>query len=331
MPDTAQETTSRFRLAVLACAVVALQGCNTKHSPPPQDASLRSVVPNEAQRAAREANRQKRQIVHRKNSSEKADELVVLAGALNDDGVGLTKEEWNTVYSIEALYIDSWNQATAAISKILTEEQIAIRRKIRSENSERELTGSEPWQILEASTAYTAEQLKRRKTLRRIRDDICREAVAVLVGLIRPGLLNPDVLGKSATHEMVSGLQLTDAQKRGIWHTDACAQYSLEHISNLRPQFSAADKNRLSASVRIGATAACREILTNQQLTLLSKNTDKNAGEKYSASSPPELLSVISQIVADIDLSTRQLTGVSLIEQQMTEALSEAPKASQVG
>ena len=125
----------RVARTLLLLVSMPILGCG-KGEQPSSDTSLRSIQPNEAQRAARAEKKTRREAEHAARAVEESAAFVVLKGVFRDNGIDLTKEEWSIARNVEACYIDSWNMVVQKGNAILTDEQKSIRKGLYDENTQ---------------------------------------------------------------------------------------------------------------------------------------------------------------------------------------------------
>ena len=299
-----------FSLSLL----VVFGGCGRKNEQP-DGQSIKSAIPNEAQRALRQENQRKRQEALLSETKQRSNSLVVLNGVLKDDGIRLTEQDWEKVWFVEDVYADIWQQNQLEIEQILTEEQQEIRAQVQKENEAADISPEQALSIVDECLNYTPEQEARLSTLRHVFADIRREAASIVLGLLSPAEISEEWRGESSTTDLLANIALTDDQWREVWNIDDHVRCAIEELK--RRDLPINMEERIARTLQGGTVAQLMEILTATQISQLPQGVVRHESRVASETQT----SMIDKLVTGITLSPAQREGLALIEEQFSRQL----------
>ncbi len=310
-----ESTKSLLLLLLLIC--IPIGGCGKGESP--QESALKSIQPNDAQRALREKKKESRKTDNKQRAREKAKKFVVLAGVFRDDGIAMSKEEWALAHRVEALYVDIWKKTTERGYGILTEEQRSARKKVKAECLERELEKSRERAYVETCVPLTAKQAAEERFVRQLKTDIRLEAVDILIGRISPAHIRADFLGDTASTKFLANADLTEDQMREIWSVGMHAKSAFDHLASLDADMAIDQWDRVRSAILRSTRPVIISQLTENQIAKLPPGSGVPAQLNDSDSVMPSSGPFVASLIEGIELSSVQLEGIELIEGQMSE------------
>jgi len=316
-----------FTLFMLIC--LPITGCSKRKTP--DDSTLQSIQPNEAQRVAREAKSVKRQKANITRAVDRAKKFKVLSGVFHDNGLAMTSDEWAAAHTVEACYSDTWQKVLQKTNSIFTEEQKAIREGVKGEIAERGITGADAYQLLKASVPMTAEQTARNEIVQQLKKDIRYEAVEVLINLISPEHVHEDFIPRAVSGEHLAGIDVSEDQKRDVWSIDLDRRYAIDEVNNRKEMVGDDVADRVRSVLFGTARPEIERCLTAEQIANLGDRAVskvlKNETETESESVGSSQGAFVSTLVEDVELSRVQLEGVKVIDDAISESISTSQEA----